>query len=178
MKIEILNNHKLMHVYLKNCPGFGQDRVNFTGIQEGAQPGGLTQPQPGQTEPGVPYHVPSCRVPVGGEGAVRQETPSRLGSTRRQSGREQLCSAGSVLRFVLCIPLFCIVFLFPLFAVLLNCPYPDPPVSACFFPFSSAPRWGEGRPLDAFIAGCNQTIQKPKNVPKKKTNPEVPPVDQ
>jgi len=32
----------------------------FTRIQEGAQPGGLTQPQPGQTEPGIPYHVPSC----------------------------------------------------------------------------------------------------------------------
>jgi len=43
--------------------------------------------------------------------------------------------------------------LFPLFAVLLNCPYPDPPVSACFFPFSSAPRRGEGRPRGAFVAG-------------------------
>jgi len=32
-----------------------------------------------------------------------------------------------------------LLFLFPLFAVLLNCPYPDPPVSACFSPFSSAP---------------------------------------
>ena len=38
-----------------------------------------------------------------------------------------------------------LLFLFPLFAVLLNCPYPHPPVSACFFPFSSAPRRGEGR---------------------------------
>jgi len=37
-----------------------------------------------------------------------------------------------------------LLFLFPLFAVLLNCPYPEPPVSACFFAFSSAPRWREG----------------------------------
>jgi len=49
-------------------------------------------------------------------------------------------------------------FLFPLFAVLLNCPYPDPPVSACFFPFSSAPQWGEGRLNGALVTGRSQTI--------------------
>jgi len=32
--------------------------------RKGAQPGGLTPP--GQTEEGIPYHVPSCWVPVGG----------------------------------------------------------------------------------------------------------------
>ena len=47
--------------------------------------------------------------------------------------------------------------LFPLFAVLLNCPYPDPPVSACSFPFFSAPRWGEGRLRGTFVAGHSQT---------------------
>jgi len=51
-----------------------------------------------------------------------------------------------------------LLFLFPLFAVLLNCPYPDPPVSACFFPFSSAPRRGEGRPRGAFVSSRSQTI--------------------
>jgi len=51
-----------------------------------------------------------------------------------------------------------LLFLFPLFAVLLNCPYPDPPVSACFFPFSSAPQQGEGRPRGAFVAGRSQTM--------------------
>jgi len=50
-----------------------------------------------------------------------------------------------------------LLLLFPLFAVLLNCPYPDPPVSASFFPFSSAPRRGEGWPRSAFVTGCNQT---------------------
>jgi len=52
--------------------------------------------------------------------------------------------------------------LFPLFAVLLNCPYPDPPVSACFFPFSSAPRWGEGWLRGAFVAGRSQTVTQGK----------------
>jgi len=55
-----------------------------------------------------------------------------------------------------------LLFLFPLFAVLLNCPYPDPQVSACFFPFSSAARRGEGRPRGAFVAGRSQTITKRK----------------
>jgi len=36
----------------------------FTTIQEGTQPGGLTQPD--HTEQGIPYHVPSCWVLVGG----------------------------------------------------------------------------------------------------------------
>jgi len=51
-----------------------------------------------------------------------------------------------------------LLFLFPLFSVLLNCPYPNPPVSACFFPFSSTPRRGEGRPCGALVAGRSQTI--------------------
>jgi len=38
-----------------------------------------------------------------------------------------------------------LLFLFPLFAVLLNCPYPDPPVSTCFFFFHSPPHVGGGR---------------------------------
>ena len=44
--------------------GSARTGLIFTRIQEGAQPGGLTPP--GQTEPGIPYHVPSCWVPVGG----------------------------------------------------------------------------------------------------------------
>jgi len=44
--------------------GSARTGLIFTGIQEGAQPGGLTPPD--QTEPGIPYHVPSCWVPVGG----------------------------------------------------------------------------------------------------------------
>jgi len=71
----------------------------------------------------------------------------------RESG--YLCSTGLFCVFPLTLSL---LFLFPLFAVLLNCPYSDPPVSACFFPFSSAPRWGKGWPSGAFVAGYSQTI--------------------
>jgi len=46
-------------------------------------------------------------------------------------------------------------------AVLLNCPYADPPVSACLFLFSSARWWAEGWPRGAFVAGRsrNQNIK-------------------
>jgi len=60
-----------------------------------------------------------------------------------------LCSAG--LFYVIPFSLS-LLLMFPLFAVLLNCPYPDPPVSAVFFTFSSAPRRGEGRPHGTFVA--------------------------
>jgi len=58
----------------------------FTGIQEGAQPGGLTPP--GQTEPGIPYHVPSCGVPVGGAGQreLTRCSGARGGGSVRENG--------------------------------------------------------------------------------------------
>jgi len=74
----------------------------------------------------------------------------RSGPEERLSGLYGLCCVSSLSVSLL--------LLFPLFAVLLNCPYPDPPVSACFFPFSSAPQRGEGRPRGAFVAGRSQTI--------------------
>jgi len=133
--------------------GSARPGLIFTGLQEGAQPGGATPP--GQTEQGIPYHVPSCWVPVGGSWGAG--THSRLWSAQRRCGPGEraglfcgLCSAGLFCVFPFSVSL---LFLFPLFAVLLNCPYPDPPVSACFFPFSSAPRHGEGRPRGAFVAG-------------------------
>jgi len=68
--------------------GLARTGLIFTEIQEGAQPGGLTPP--GQTEPSIPYHVPSCWVPVGGSWVVG--THSRLGSVwRRSSPGERLC---------------------------------------------------------------------------------------
>jgi len=69
------------------------------------------------------------------------------------------CSAGFFCVFSLSVSLS---LLFNLFAVLLNCPYPDPPVSASFFPFSSAPQRGEGRPRGAFVAGRSQNITDPR----------------
>jgi len=54
------------------------------------------------------------------------------------------CSLRSAVLFCVFCLLVSLLLLFPLFAVLLNCPYSDPPVFTCFFPFSSAPQRGEG----------------------------------
>jgi len=91
-------------------------------------------------------------------GGAGQRERTRSSGGRGGSGRggRLCCVVWSVL---CCVFPFSIssLLLFPLFAVLLNCPYPDPPVSACFFPFSSAPRRGEGWPRGAFVAGRSQT---------------------
>jgi len=88
-----------------------------------------------------------------GGGSGTAGTDLQLESPQR---RERLCwLCGLCCVFSSSVPL---LFLFPLFAVLLNCPYPDPPVSACFFTFSSAPRWGEERLCGTFVAGHSQTI--------------------
>jgi len=57
--------------------GLARTGLIFNGLQEGAQLGRLIPP--GQTEQGIPYHVPSCWVLVGGswEGG---KTHSRFGS--------------------------------------------------------------------------------------------------
>jgi len=141
-----------------NVLGFTRTGSIFTRIREGAQPGGLTQPQPGQTEPGIPYHVPSFWVPLGrtwGTGTHSQlgRAQQRFGPGERAAVFCGLCSAGLFCIFPFSVSL---LFLFPLFAVLLNCPYSDPLVSACFFPFSSAAWRGEGQPRGAFVAGCIQ----------------------
>jgi len=121
----------------------------FTRLQEGAQPGGLTQPQPGQRRV---FHT-MCLHAGWGEEARRELT---RGSGGHSGGSVQ--ESGSVLLVCFVYSPFSVslLFLFPLFAVLLNCPYPDPPVSACFFPFSSSPWRGEGRPRGAFVTGCSQ----------------------
>jgi len=73
--------------------GSARTGLIFNRIQEGTQPGGLTQPPPGQTEQGIPHHVPSCWVPVWGGGA--EGTHSRLGKAQWRFGlRERFCSAG------------------------------------------------------------------------------------
>jgi len=92
-----------MRKTIRKCTVLGSARTGLisTGIQEGEQPGGLTPP--GQTEHGIPYHVPSCWVPVGGSRAVG--THSQLGNSQRRSWRAALW----VVRFVLCFLLLCIV---------------------------------------------------------------------
>ena len=129
-----------------SCPGFGQDRVNFHRTPRRGTAGGWGLTPPGQTEPGVPYPVTSHWVPLGG---VAQREPSR------GSG---LCGAGAVREsgsvfsrvFSLSVSL---LFLFPSVCCSVKLPLSRPagflPV---FFPFSSAPQRGEGRPCGAFVA--------------------------
>ena len=145
-------------IYEPVCPGFGQDRVNFhrTPGRGTAGEWGLTPP--GQTEPGIPYHVPSRWVPVGGGGAVG--TLSRLGSVRRWCGPRERVWFCRVF-FSLSVSL---LLLFPLFAVLLNCPYPDPPVSACFLSILLRTPAGGGAAAWRF---CCQRQPKPKHCENK-----------
>jgi len=136
--------------YFLNAMRSARTGLIFTRIQEGAQPGGLTPP--GQTEQGIPYHVPSCWILVGGSWGRELSCGSGVrggGHGRQLSG---LCGLCCVLSLSVSLLL-----LFLLFAILLNCPYPNPPVSASFFPFSSAPQRGEGRLCGAFVAGGSQT---------------------
>jgi len=107
----------------------------FTRIQEGTQLGELTQL--GQTEQGIPYHVLPCWVLVWGE----------LGGGNSLTARECTVVVVGESSSVSCAVLCCVFslsvslsLLFPLSAVLLNCPYPDPPVFACFFLFFSSPQ--------------------------------------
>jgi len=96
----------------------------------------------------------------GGNSLTAQERTAEAGSES-----SSLCSAGLFCVFPLSVSL---LLLFPLFAVLLNCPYPDPPVSACFFPFSSAPHRGEGSPHGAFVSLLQPNYNKEISKARKK----------
>jgi len=142
---------------LTPCPGFGQDRVNFH-RNPGRGTAGRADPTP--TWPNrAGYSIP-CAVMLGSSGggcAAGTHSGSRghSGGSVRESGSVLLvCFVYSPFSVSL-------LLLFPLFAVLLNCRYPDLPVSACLFPSSSAPRRGEGRPRGAFVAGCSQNQNTP-----------------
>jgi len=142
----------LMRFTEAHCPGFGQDRVNFH-----QNPGRDTARRADPTWPNrIGYTIP-CAVMLCSSGG-------ELGGGNSLSGGELAAavveggSLGCTLLccvFSLCVSL---LLLFPSFVVLLNCPYPNPPASACFFPFSSAPRQGEGWPHGAFVASHSQTI--------------------
>jgi len=134
-----------------NCPGFGQDRVNFH-QNPGRGTAGWADPTP--TWPNrAGYSIP-CAITLGSGGGGGGNSLTAWERGRRSSPGEQLSgSCGSCCVFSFSVSL---LLLFPLFAVLLNCPYPDPPVSASFFPFSSAPRRGEGWVRGAVVGGCSQ----------------------
>jgi len=142
------------------CCGLGQDRVNFH-QNPGRGTAGWADPTP--TWPNRAGYSTPCAIMLGsggGDGAAG--THSRLGSVQRQRfGRAALLWGLFCCVFSFSVSL---LFLFSLFAVLLNCPYPDPPVSACFFPFSSAPRRGEGGPRGAFVTGGSRTRTENKSL--------------
>ena len=100
--------------------------------------------------------MPSRWVPVGG--VAQRELPRGSGGC----GAGPVRGRGSVLQS------FCRVFslsvslllLFPLFAVLLNCPYPDPPVSACFLSILLRTSVGGGAAAWCF---CCRRQPKPKH---------------
>jgi len=102
---------------VSRCPGFGQDRVNFHRTPGRGTAGGSGLTPSGQTEPGIPYHVPSRWVPVGWGGRAAPVRSERAG-------------------FVLsCFLLICtVLFLFPLFAVLFKLPL-SRPTGFCLFLF-------------------------------------------
>jgi len=137
---------------------FGQDRVNFH-----RTPGRDTAGRADPTWPNRAWYSIPCAILLGSGGgelggknslAAWERAAAAVSQGERLSGLCGLCCV-----FPLSVSL---LFLFPLFAVLLNCPYPDPPVPASFFPFSSAPRRGKGQPRGAFVAGHSQTVTTKK----------------
>jgi len=83
--------------------GLARTGLIFTRIQKGAQPGGLIQTS--QTEQGIPYHVLSRWVPVGGELGRGNSLAAQEHAALVRSVRMALW----VVRFVLCFCLICIV---------------------------------------------------------------------
>ena len=112
---------------LGECPGFGQDRVNFH-----QNPG---RDAAGQADPTWPnrkgYSIP-CSIMLGPcwRGAAWRELSRSSGvrGARRWERLSVLCG----LCCVFSLSVLLLLLLFPLFAVLLNCPYPDPPVFCLF----------------------------------------------
>jgi len=141
--------------FIYRCPGFGQDMVNFhrTPGRGTARGWGLTPP--GQTEPGIPYPVQSrcVRGGRGGNSLAARERAAPVLSER----------AGLLCEFVSYFLLTCIVVV----TVASVCCSVKLPLSRptsflpVFFPFSSAPRQGEGQPRGTFVASCsrNQNIK-------------------
>jgi len=141
------NKGKCRVLHLGRCPGFSQDRVNFH-----QNPGRGTARWADPTGPNrAGYSIP-CAVMLGygwGELGGGNSLTARESVAAAVGESGSLCSAGLFCVFSFSVSL---LLLFPLFAVLLNCPYPDPPVSACFFLFSSALQRGDGQPRGAFVA--------------------------
>ena len=144
----------LLHLLYQVVLGLARTGLIFTRIQEGAQLDGLTQPPPGQTEQGIPYHVPSCWDLVGGSGL-----PGTLSWLRsRGAGPVWDRTALWVVRFVLCFLLICIVVVSVPFVCCSVKLHLSRPTSFCLF-LSILLRTPAGvcQPRGAFVAGRSQT---------------------
>ena len=119
--------------------GLARTGLIFTRLQEGAQPGGGGWPH--LAKQSLVFHTMWRHAGFrwgerrGGNSLVAREHAAPV-----LFGRAALW----VVRFVVVFSpyLYHCCYCFPLFSVLLNCPYPDPPVSACFFFHSPLHRSG------------------------------------
>jgi len=158
----MLSYHKSL---LYTCPGFSQDRVNFH-QKPGRGTAGWADPTP--TWPNrAGYSIP-CAVMVdssGGGGTAG--THSRLGNAGVGLVRE----SGSLGRAVRCCVFslsVLLLLLFPLFVVLLNCPYPDPPVFCLFLSILLRTLVGGGAAAWRF---CYQRQPKTRTTLQQNDNP-------
>jgi len=111
------------------CPGFGQDRVNFH-QNPGRGTAGWADPTP--TWPNrAGYSIP-CAVMLGSSGGGRR---GRNSLTARERAAARFGRAALLCGLFCRVLSFCVLLLFqfPLFADLLNCPYPNPPVFCLVF---------------------------------------------
>jgi len=90
---------------LLNCPGFGQDRVNFH-----QNPGRDTAGRADPTWPNRAGYSTPCAAMLGsGEAELGAGTLSRLGSAGAGPGESGYVLRALFCGFVFCFPLFCIV---------------------------------------------------------------------
>ena len=135
-----------------SCPGFSQDRVNFS--REHSRAGWPNLAKQSRVFHTMCHHAGFW---LGGDGG--QEVGCAQEHARSSKRWECLCGFCSLCCiFSLSVSL---LLLFPFFAVLLNCPYPDPPVFACFLSILFPTPVGGGaaeQPHGPFIASHSQNI--------------------
>jgi len=121
---------RCLPIYIIVLPS-ARTRLIFTRIQEG-NPGRDTAGRADPTWPNRAGHSIPCAVMLGsgGGGQCNRDSLAARERERRSCLGERLSGSCGLCRvFSLCVSL---LFLFPLFAVLLNCPYPDPAVFCLF----------------------------------------------
>jgi len=138
------------------CPGFSQDRVNFHKM-----PGGDPARRADPTWPNrTGYSIPRAAILGSGWGAAGRQEGSHGSGAHAAGGGE----SGSVhFRCLFCIfsLSLLLLLLFASFAVLLNCPYSDPPVFFLFLTILLPTPAGGGatkRPCGPWLLARGQTM--------------------